>query len=440
MCIKPTSPCELKYRLEESIKKVTSEYLNEYRFDTSNFTRKRKLTMENTINILLSMQGGSLQKELYEYGINVSASAFVQQRNKIPSNVIEDIFEEFNSNCNDAKLFKGYKVLAIDGTTINLARNPKSNSFVKNNSTPKGYNQLHVNLLYDVLNKTYQHGLIQAQPEQDEVGALALMLTWYKYKPQTLIVADRGYESYNAFAHLINTQNVDFLIRVKQGNSAMREISKLPMTELDMDVSFTITTTQTKEDKEKGHILVQTQKNQNRKYSSKTRAGWWDFPSPYLMNFRVVRILLDTGEYETLVTSLPRTITPSEIKELYHARWGIETAFRELKYSIGLVNLHTKKDEFVKQEIFAALIISNLCSRITNTILINKMKNTIHDYKINQKMAIHICRKFYRSTTMSDKTVIHDISKYVEAIRPGRCDERNIKAKSFVGFIYRVSA
>ena len=61
---------------------------------------------------------------------------------------------------------------------------------------------------------------------------------------------------------------------------------------------------------------------------------------PYRVNvtkFRVVRFLLDTGEYETLATSLPRSITLSEIKELYHARWGIETAFRELKYGIGLV-------------------------------------------------------------------------------------------------------
>lgn len=46
--------------------------------------------------------------------------------------------------------------------------------------------------------------------------------------------------------------------------------------------------------------------------------------------FRMVPILLDTGEYETLATRLPRSITADEIKELYHSRRGIETAFREL--------------------------------------------------------------------------------------------------------------
>lgn len=61
------------------------------------------------------------------------------------------------------------------------------------------------------------------------------------------------------------------------------------------------------------------------------------------MSFRVVHFMLDTGEYETLVTSLSPQFTLSDLKELYHARWGIETSFRELKYGIGLMDLHEKK-------------------------------------------------------------------------------------------------
>ena len=143
---------------------------------------------------------------------------------------LEDAFEHFNANCNDVKKYKGYRVLAIDGTTVNMARNPKSDSFVQNDSNPKGYSQLHVNPLYDVLNKTYQHCIIQPQPQMDEVGCLAFYLSWYDFREKTLIVADRGYESYNAFAHFLEHPNVDFLIRVKQDRTAMREIGKLPMT------------------------------------------------------------------------------------------------------------------------------------------------------------------------------------------------------------------
>ena len=442
MRIVNSTPNVLKENLDSAIQEVVSDFKENYHINNHNsdFSRKRVLTMETVINLLLSMQGGSLKKELYDAGVSVSASAFVQQRDKIPWTVMEEIFENFNSKCKDTKTYKGYRVLAIDGTTINMARNPKSDSFVINTSTPKGYNQLHVNPLYDVLNKTYQYCVIQPQPQQDEVGALLFMMKWYEFKEKTLIVADRGYESYNIFAHIQNTPNTDFLIRVKQDRTAMREIGKLPMTELDTDVSFTITTTQTKEDKENGYILLQTRKKEDRIYSSKTRAGRWDFPSPYPMKIRVVRFKLDTGEYETLATSLPRSITLAEIKELYHARWGIETAFRELKYGIGLVNLHGKKDDFVRQEIFSAMIMSNFCSRIVNEVVVQKNDANIHEYKVNMTMAIHICRQFFRTKDADTKKLLQDIARYTEPIRPGRRDERNIKAKTFVGFIYRVSA
>lgn len=197
----------------------------------TNFTRKRVLTMEKTINLLLSMQGGSLKKELYESGIGVTASAFVQQRKKIPWIVFEDAFENFNRRCKGTKTYKGYRVLAADGTTVNMARNPKAESFMQYASNPKGYNQLHVNPLYDILNKTYVHCVIQPQPKQDEVGALAFMIWLHDFEEKTLIVAGRGYESYNAFAYFLERPSVDFLIRVKQdrlyGYSQRYQVSKI---------------------------------------------------------------------------------------------------------------------------------------------------------------------------------------------------------------------
>ena len=58
------------------------------------------------------------------------------------------------------------------------------------------------------------------------------------------------------------------------------------------------------------------------------------------MRLRICRFQLDNGTFETIATSLPRSFTLQDIKELYRMRWGIETSFRDLKYSIGLVNLH----------------------------------------------------------------------------------------------------
>ena len=70
----------------------------------------------------------------------------------------------------------------------------------------------------------------------------------------------------------------------------------------------------------------------------------------YPMNFRIVRFPIAEGKYEVLITNLPKNeFSIEELKELYHMRWGIETSFRELKYSIGLIHFHSKKVEHINQ-------------------------------------------------------------------------------------------
>jgi len=70
--------------------------VSDYRKDYPNgkdFQRNRVLNLKTMVNLLLSMQGGSLNKELHQAEMNVSASAFVQQRKKIPWTVFENAFE-----------------------------------------------------------------------------------------------------------------------------------------------------------------------------------------------------------------------------------------------------------------------------------------------------------------------------------------------------------
>ena len=81
------------------------------------------------------------------------------------------------------------------------------------------------------------------------------------------------------------------------------------------------------------------------------------------MRFHICRVLLDNGEFQTVATSLPPSFTLADIRELYHLRWGLETAFRDLKYTLGLVNLHGRSDAFAGQELYAALIALNPTSR-----------------------------------------------------------------------------
>lgn len=431
-------PSEFKEKLNTAIREAVKRFREDDSIPKGAFTRERVLSLKVMVKTLLAMSGGDIAQELEDLDIKASKAAFSQQRRKLSWTLFEDIFESFNGLCNDAQTYKGYRIFAVDGTAVNIATNLSAPSYMPNGER-KGYNQLHANIMYDVLNKTYQHCLIQPQPLADEVGALYFMLTWHKYcGKKVLVVADRGYEAYNVFAYFKEYTAMDFLIRIKQNKSAMREVRKLPMEELDVDISFTLTTTQTKRDKDNGYIFIQTPKNSQKVYSPKTRMRRWHFQSPYNMTLRIVRFQLSTGEYETLATSLPRSITANEIKELYHLRWQIETSFRELKYGIGLERLHGKSDEFAYQEIFASLIMSNFCSRIAQSVIIDKNTHNKLCYAVNRKMAIVLCRKYFADKITDDKELIHKIESYSEAVRPDRQNTRNLRVKSFSGFTYRI--
>ena len=70
-------PRMLKYRLQKAIDTAVSDYRKDYP-DGKDFQRNRVLNLKTMVNLLLSMQGGSLNKELHQAEMNVSASAFVQ--------------------------------------------------------------------------------------------------------------------------------------------------------------------------------------------------------------------------------------------------------------------------------------------------------------------------------------------------------------------------
>ena len=72
MKIVNTTPAVLKHQIKEAITKAVANYRTDYPNDTA-FTRKCTLNMETMVNLLLSMQGGSLKKELYDAGIDISA-------------------------------------------------------------------------------------------------------------------------------------------------------------------------------------------------------------------------------------------------------------------------------------------------------------------------------------------------------------------------------
>ena len=146
----------------------------------------------------------------------------------------------------------------------------------------------------------------------------------------------------------------------------------------------------------------------------------------YPMKLRIVRFLLDTGEYECIVTNLKRdAFPPWRIKELYHLRWGIETSFRKLKYSVGLSCFHSKKAEYVEQDY-------PTCKHPSE-------KKTKYTYQVNFTMAVHICKAFLQKSSPTIPPHIETLLlHYLVPVKPSRKFPRTKKRKGFVSFVYRV--
>ncbi len=133
----------------------------------------------------------------------------------------------------------------------------------------------------------------------------------------------------------------------------------------------------------------------------------------------------------------PDTLSLSTLKQLYAMRWGIETSFRKLKYTVGLYAFHSKKSEHILQEIFARLTLYNFSELVTSHIAIRK-KIRHHIYKINFSVAVYACRNFLLGR-YAPKAVETVISKHILPYRPNLSKPRNLRSIPPASFSYRVA-
>ena len=185
---------------------------------------------------------------------------------------------------------------------------------------------------------------------------------------RTILMADRAYESFNTFAHLIR-KGMYFVIRMKDINSnGILSAYDLPDSEFDTHIRTTLTRRHTKE----------TLGNPNT-YTILQPSTDFDFLDEncmyYDIEFRIVRVRLDNGTYICIATNLSEEKFPlEEINKLYRMRWSEETSFRELKYTIGLINWHSSKYDGILQEINAHMILYNFCELVTSHAMEKNLK------------------------------------------------------------------
>lgn len=250
----------------------------------------------------------------------------------------------------------------------------------------------------DKLLHTYLDAIVQKRRNWNEHRALCDMVDRYDCTIPSIFIADRGYESYNNLAH-IQQKGLFFLFRIKDIKSygILHGFDLPDEDEFDISISLNLTNKQSKNTK-----LLCKDRNRFRFIPSTSTFDFFPDKSNYLeppcffeLFFRLVRLEVIPGKYEVLITNLPIDLFDSNtLKYLYFHRWGIETSFRTLKYTIGLLYFHSKKPKYIIQEIFAKLTMYNFTELIAASISIHKALRK-YIYSINFSVAANVCRKFF---------------------------------------------
>ena len=412
---------------------------------TSNahFTRApRKLDFKEDMKILLVCGAASMKKELYEYFDydidTVSLPGFIRSRSKIKEEAFKELMDRMNKAYPCDKKYMGYRLLSVDGCDLTIPTDRNDKETYEQYINERGFNNYHLNCLFDLMNHRYIDNITQTLKKKNEIEAMWTMAERYNGE-KAIFIADRNYATFNNMEHIKKTGH-KFLIRVKDihsGTSLLKSFRSLPKQgEFDEDVHITFTKRQTNEIKahpETYKIIVSNQ-----------RFDFLDSENHfYDTDYRVVRIKIDGSveEYESLITNLDRKIFPAEeIKKLYKLRWDIEVSYRHLKYSVELNALHSKRRDFIRQEIWARLVMFNISMIIIDFVTDHKLtkKERRLEYKVNITMAVFFTKHFMTIRKGGDPPDLESlIAKEILPVRDDRHYTRNVRSQGFVSFGYR---
>lgn len=403
------------------------------------FSRNRKLGFQRLLLMLLTMEGDCIKEELYRYfGRSTdtpSKAAFYKQRKKVKEDAFRSLLVSFTQKC-QKKLLKGkYSLVACDGSAADIFRNPDNSDtfFEPNGKSTRGFNQIHINAFFSVLDKKFTDLLIQPARKRNEYSAFCQMVDRSESDTPVIYLCDRGYASYNAFAHVIESGQF-FVMRCTDDKT--EKILGFPLDniqQLDHHVERILSRSQSKKKR-----LHPEQEEQYRFACKNVPMDYITQGHPeYRLSLRIIRIELSDSCYENLITNCPELdFDFDDLKDLYHLRWDEEISFRDLKYPLCLKAFHSQKYEYIIQEVWARAILYNFCSEIAMAVECPEKKRK-YVYQVNYSEAIKICRDFLRIHDGTTLDVEGLIAQNILPVRPGRTFPRQARFKLPISFCYR---
>ena len=389
----------------------------------ASFTRNRKMPLTDLMFTMINRRGITLSLELRNYmktahpGMKISKPGYLNQRMQLNPLAFYELYRHHNRNFYadpGFSVFHGYLVLAADGSGINIPTTRETLETFGPSSRKGTKPQASIGLgcLYDVMNRMILESdcckckfdeMRLAEEQVDRVSE-----TIGASQP-FLVVMDRGYPSTAAFIRMME-KGVLFLARLKSSDYK-KEQSSLSFPDTWVDIRL---------DKSRINHYKGTDIGQRMEELGH-------------ITLRMVKVPLPEGKEEVLITNLPsETFDSQRIAELYHMRWGIETAYETLKDRLQIENFTGTRPVLLLQDIYSTIYVSNLAEDIIRDAeaeLDEKEKHRKHKMMVNRTLSIGILKNdliyiLLETDAQKQDRLFHqiyeDISKNLVPIRPDR--------------------
>ena len=308
----------------------SSGFRDSARKNAADFTRNRKMSFEEVVFFMLTSMRCSTQTSLRRFfaglgkGASIKQQSFSEARAKINVSAFVQLFRltvgAMTENLDDT--WRGFLIYAIDGSRIALPADERLRGHFgtvgRGGSSPTAQGSI----LYDVLNDIVVDAMIEPISSDERTLAAAHLDSCKDYAPgaRKLFILDRGYPSFGLIRKM-EDDGFNYLMRVRDKFNC----------EIDA------------QEEADGHVLLERDGERIR--------------------VRVVKLKLDGGEIETLITNIPDDcLEAPDFKELYFMRWPVETKYDLVKNKLQLENFSSRTVEGVQQDFFAAMYLTNVAA------------------------------------------------------------------------------
>ena len=396
-------------------------FVNKFKANPKDFSRKRKLEFKHLLFSIMSFGKSSIQVEvdrfyrtLFQSSNNltsISKSAFTQSRKKLLPEAFIELADEqltyFSDNAPNNKTWNGYRLVAIDGSSLNLPDSleiQQHYGFTRNQHDK--INKARCSFAYDVCNELILDAQITAFKScEKELAVLHLQ----KLNPLTdILIFDRGYPALWLMA-LLQKMKFKFCFRLSTSWKDAVDLTNSNETDIDW-------------------VSVRRSNKGCDKFTT------YELPRK-LSGLRLLKIPLSSGQIEILATNLldREVFDVPTMKSLYNMRWGAEEPFKLFKKAINIEHFTGKTVHSIRQDFHAKVFMLNIASIMRTQYIDEHNRSEIktkHFKKVNKTHVLAKTKDYLICLMTSDNIIciINQIKQMLknsfDIVRPNRSFKR----------------